>query len=110
MSVRCPACGEQYEPRAVGRWGHICLLEENLLLAAQPSVKDPEPWAGIDDQQCSIHCDGPVCQQTYAGTFYLPSGWRVLSNRAGEHHEFCSLRCIAEWLDGELGKAANYGT
>lgn len=55
--------------------------------------------------QLDLSCDGPDCQ---ANEFYGQRVWyhlfTVPGRITGRGYRFCSLRCMANWLAGELAK------
>lgn len=49
-------------------------------------------------------CDGPGCQLQTEMVPMPPDGWTSVHQWAKYANHFCSLRCIANWLAGELAK------
>lgn len=110
------SCGEPFVLDQPGRWSHTCSQQaEAHYTVAGPVNPGQIPYVpGLGQQPMSqpaapppvqpFACDGPGCTKTYAGDFPLPLPWRQVRQRGVLLQEFCSLRCLANWLALELAK------
>ncbi len=116
--IICKDCGAAFEPDGPGRWKHYCFGSTKtypLVTAAvggpiisgeMALVVEPEPWLEtiVPGYSRSVPCNGPGCRKEYDGTLWPPKSWLRVGNRDGQLGEFCSNRCLANWLASELAK------
>jgi len=61
-------------------------------------------------KRLSMQCDGPDCDacENHCGTFEARDvpGWYSLDDAvSGLEHHFCSLQCLAAWVDQQVHDA-----